>query len=104
MYIRSQAQCFKRKLSKMVKHTQIIRRLVQTNRLSVFGHFVGLALKGLKLFFFKLINMALNKACLMILNKEELVRITLDYQGKFNGILDYLKKDISDVKNDLSGL
>ena len=47
MYIRSQAQCFKRKLSKMVKHSQIIRRLVQTNRLSVFGHFAGLALKGL---------------------------------------------------------
>ena len=48
--------------------------------------------------------MALNEACSMKLNKEELVRITLDYQGKFNGILDYLKKDISDLKNDLSGL
>ena len=30
----------------MVKHTQTIRR--QTNCLSVFDHFVGLAFKGLK--------------------------------------------------------
>ena len=32
----------------MVKHTQIIRRQKPTNCLSVFDHFVGLALKGLK--------------------------------------------------------
>ena len=31
----------------MVKHTQTIRRLLPTNCLSVFDHFVGLALKGL---------------------------------------------------------
>ena len=31
----------------MVKHTQAIRRQQPTNCLSVFGHFVGLALKGL---------------------------------------------------------
>ena len=31
----------------MVKHTQTIRRLLQANRLSVFDHFVGLALKRL---------------------------------------------------------
>ena len=31
----------------MVKHTQIIRRQQATNCLSVFDHFVGLALKGL---------------------------------------------------------
>ena len=31
----------------MVKHTQIIRRLLPTGCLSVFDHFVGLALKGL---------------------------------------------------------
>ena len=31
----------------MVKHTQTIRRLVPTNCLNVFHHFVGLALKGL---------------------------------------------------------
>ena len=38
-------QAFKRQPHKMIKHTQIIRR--QTNCLSVFDHFVGLALKGL---------------------------------------------------------
>ena len=32
----------------MVKHTQAIRRLLPTNCLIVFDHFVGLALKGLK--------------------------------------------------------
>ena len=32
---------------KMVKHTQRIRRLLPTNCLSVFDHFVGLALKEL---------------------------------------------------------
>ena len=31
----------------MVKHTQTIRRLLPTNCLSVFDHFVGLALKEL---------------------------------------------------------
>ena len=40
----------------------------------------------------------------MKLNKEDLVRTTLNYQGKFNGILDDLKKDIFDLKRDLSGL
>ena len=40
----------------------------------------------------------------MKLNKEDLVRITLYYQGKFNNILDDLKKVISDLKSDLSGL
>ena len=34
----------------MVKHTQIVRRLLPTNCLRVFDHFVGLALKGLKRF------------------------------------------------------
>ena len=33
----------------MVKHTQTIRRRLSTNCLNVFDHFVGLALKGLKL-------------------------------------------------------
>ena len=32
---------------KMVKHTQTIRRLLPTNRLSEFDEFVGLVLKGL---------------------------------------------------------
>ena len=40
----------------------------------------------------------------MKLNKEDLVRITLDYYGKFSRILDDLKKDIFDLKSDLSGL
>ena len=31
----------------MIKHTQTIRRLLPTNCLSVFDHFVGLAPKGL---------------------------------------------------------
>ena len=33
----------------MVKHAQTIRRLLPTNCLSVFDHFVGLALKGLRI-------------------------------------------------------
>ena len=37
----------KRQLHKMVKHTQAIRRLLPKNCLIVFGHFVGLELKGL---------------------------------------------------------
>ena len=32
----------------MVKHIQTIRRLLPTNCLSVFGYFMGLALKGLR--------------------------------------------------------
>ena len=48
--------------------------------------------------------MAHNKASPVKLNKEDLVRITLDYQGKFSNILDDLKKNISDLKSDLSGL
>ena len=31
----------------MAKHTETIRRLFKPNSLSVFDHFVGLALKGL---------------------------------------------------------
>ena len=37
-----------RQPQKMFKHTQTIRRFLLTNYLSVFDHFVGLALKGLK--------------------------------------------------------
>ena len=48
--------------------------------------------------------MAHNEASLMKLNTEDLVRITLEHQGKFNNILDDLKKDIFDLKSDLSGL
>ena len=38
---------FKRQPHKMVKHTQTICRLLPTNCLSVFDHFVGLTLKEL---------------------------------------------------------
>ena len=34
----------------MAKHTQVIRQLLPKNCLSLFDHFVGLALKGLILF------------------------------------------------------
>ena len=45
-----------------------------------------------------------NEAYLMKLNKEDLVGIILDYKGKFNNILDDLKKDISDLKYGLFGI
>ena len=41
----------------MIKHTQIIRRLLPTNYLSVFDHFVGLALKGLKMLPFSFLRL-----------------------------------------------
>ena len=37
-------------VTKMVKHTRTIHRLLPTNCLSVFDHFVDLALKGLSLY------------------------------------------------------
>ena len=44
----------------MVKQTQTIRQLLPTNSLSVFDHFVGLALKGLRFQCFqKLCNVTL---------------------------------------------
>ena len=39
---------FKRQLDKMVKHTQVKRRLLSKNCLKVFDHFFGLALKELR--------------------------------------------------------
>ena len=48
--------------------------------------------------------MAHNEAFLMKLNKKNLVKITLDYEGKFSNNLDDLKKDISHLKSELSGL
>ena len=39
---------FKCQPQKMIKHTQTIRWLLPTSCLSVFDHFVGLALRGLK--------------------------------------------------------
>ena len=46
-------QPFKRQPHKMVRHTQIISGNLPTNCLSVFDHFVGLALKRLKKIFKK---------------------------------------------------
>ena len=37
----------KRQPNKLVKHTQTIHRLLPTNCLNVFDHFVGLVIKGL---------------------------------------------------------
>ena len=45
--IRRILEPFKLQPDKMVKHIQAIRRLLPTNCLSVFDHFVGLALTGL---------------------------------------------------------
>ena len=42
----------KRQPDKIVKHFQIIRRLLATNWLSVFDHLEGLALKGITIFVF----------------------------------------------------
>ena len=42
---------FRRQPHKMVEHTQEIRQLLPTNCLSVFAHFVGLALKDVKIRF-----------------------------------------------------
>ena len=44
---------FKRQPHKMAKHSQTIRRQKLTNCLSVFDHFVKLALKGLTISFFQ---------------------------------------------------
>ena len=57
-YIYSRAWPFKRQPHKMVKHTQTIRRQQPTNCLSVFDHFMRLALKGFK---FDALVDALNK-------------------------------------------
>ena len=48
--------------------------------------------------------MAYEEASLMKSNKEELIGMTLNYQGKSNGVSDDLKGEISGLKNDLSGL
>ena len=50
--------------------------------------------RNLKVFFWNWLIWLTTKL-LMKLNKEYLVRITLDYQGKFNSILDDLNKYIS---------
>ena len=42
--------------------------------------------------------MSHTESSLMRLNKEDLVRMLLDYQGKFNSILDELKINLNDLK------
>ena len=42
--------------------------------------------------------MSHTESSLMRLNKEGLVRMLLDYQGKFNNILDELKNDLNELK------
>ena len=42
--------------------------------------------------------MSHTESSLMRLNKEDLVRMLLDYQGKFNNILDELKSDLNELK------
>ena len=48
--------------------------------------------------------MSHEKVSLMKLNNKELARITLDYQERFIDVLDDLKRDISLLKKNLSGL
>ena len=42
--------------------------------------------------------MSHSESSLMRLNKGDLVRMLLDYQGKFNNILDELKNDLNELK------
>ena len=42
--------------------------------------------------------MSHTESSLMRLNKEDLVRMLLDYQGKFSNILDELKNDLNKLK------
>ena len=62
----------------MVKHTQTIRQLLLTNCLSVFDHFVGLAIKWLK-------NVTQAMTCIFVCTQ---VNFTLNYH---NWTLDYPK-------------
>ena len=56
----------KRQLYKMFKHTQTIRRLLPTNFLRVFDHFVGLALKRLILAHHQVLRLSVfNSKCLL---------------------------------------
>ena len=42
--------------------------------------------------------MSHTESSLMRLNKEDLVRMLLDFQGKFNNILDELKNNVNELK------
>ena len=56
----------------MVKHTQTIRRLLLTNCLSVFDHFMRLALKGLRL-----IDYEVNKVIIELLMFDRIFTVIL---------------------------
>ena len=77
----------------MVKHTQKIRRLLPTNCLSVFEHFVGLALKGLNQTDWVLIKLIRRK---MLLAKNIGIHLISACDGKQ---LIILIIDNSDFKN-----
>ena len=62
---------FKRQPHKIVKHTQRIRRLLLTNCLNVFDHFVGLALNGLTNFL-HIINKQTQPLSLVLLFQKKL--------------------------------
>ena len=72
----------------MVKHTQTIRRLLPANCLSVFDHFVGLALKELKK---QLLKIVLGIAFLMVV--DNLIKNSRE--------VDYLSKAVS-AKQDVT--
>ena len=56
----------KRQPHKMVKHTQTIRRLLQTNGLSVFDHLVGLVINGLNPFPINIPNLLISLLTLIV--------------------------------------
>ena len=64
-------------LQKMVKHTQTIRRHLPTNCSSVFDHFVGLVLKGLK---------SARSKLLTLVNSflDKLLHLNISYMDKFS--------------------
>ena len=65
----------------MIEHTQTVRRVLLTNSLSVFDHFVRLALKGL----FKIFNEECN------LNLELIFQLLFTYDWHKSST-NYLKK------------
>ena len=61
----------------MVKHTQTIRRLLPTNCLSVFDHFVKSALKGLSLCHVEIRHMISSAYQFTSLNIDEVISIQI---------------------------
>ena len=62
----------------MVKHTQTIRRNLPTNCLSVFDHFVGLALKGLIRTMILKVSIILNHEKLEVTAKSDFFKAKTD--------------------------